>query len=827
MSEEYSPQESQVDASRQVKRALPRRYHEFFNLAPDSYLITDLQGIICEANRAAQALLDFTLDSLAGKPIAAIVAEEDREEFCSRQAQLKASSLAPDGAQEPAVASLEWKTRLRPQGGQPFQAALSVTILHDFAGQPESLLWGMHKIGDCEQGLDELRIARENLDPQLTASLVELQAFEEKCRLLTEQILDLDNREFKFRSIVEQSQDAIILADENGLINEWNRAAVQIIGLKRVDVLGCPLWEVILKIVDDEDFISNFAYFQAVHQDLGKVQKLPWLNKLVETKIRLPDGTQRYIQMSFFSIRTENGLMSGSISRDITKRKQLELALQESSLQLESQKHFITRIIESIPSSLVVIDHSMRVVSANHNFLEKTHREVQSVLGRKVGDIFPQVLLEYTRLNQRVQEVFHTGKAIDGGKVVYRAPNLPSRTYYYRLIPIYSSPHQTAEAGQVENVMVLMDDVTEREQLGEEVRRIERHLASLVECANDLVISMDPHGQIITWNRAAEMTSGLKAEQVKGHSWISVCVPEQQSPLNDILEKLAHGANVQHIEAGLLTAGGEEVPIAWSCSPMNDDVGKIVGIVAVGRDLTENRQMQDQLIQSAKMASLGVMAGGIAHELRNPLGIISASAQLLQESPEDVQLRNQGLQKISIATQRASLIIENLLKFTRSEGVRVKREIDLHAVLDETLALMSPQITLQKVVLERKNLPDFPHVYGSREMLQQVFINLILNACNSMSGGGTLTITVGTNAYQEVEIRFSDTGSGISPENIPKIFDPFFTTMPVGKGVGLGLSISHSIIRQHHGAIEVQSQVGRGSTFIVRLPGRSGIQNGI
>ncbi len=823
MSEEYPPQENPVDTSRQVKQALSQRYHEFFNLAPDSYLITDLQGIICEANRAAQALLDLPLEDLAGKSITSVIAEEDREEFRSRQAQLQANSLTRDGALTPALVPPEWKARLQPQAGRVLGAALSVTTLPDSTGRPANLLWGLHEISDSRQELDRLRETGEDLDRRLTACLFQMQASEENCRLLTEQILDLDNREFKFRSIVEQSQDGIILADENGLINEWNWAAVKITGLDRVDVLGFPLWEVILQIVDDEDFIADFAHYQAIHQSPYTVDLQSSLDKLVETRIRLSDGTQRYIQMSFFGIRTENGYMSGSIARDITQRKQLELALQESSLQLESQKHFITRIIESIPSSLVVIDHSLRVVSANHNFLEKMHRDVQSVLGHKVEDVFPQVLLEYTRLSQRVHEVFHTGRAVDGGKVAYRAPNLPSRTYYYRLIPIYSSPHKTAEAGQVENVMILMDDVTEREQLGEEMRRIERHLASLVECANDLVISMDPHGQIITWNWAAEMTSGLKADQVKGHSWISVCVPEQQSPLNGILEKLAHGANVQHIEAGLLTADGEEVPIAWSCSPMNDDVGAVVGIVAVGRDLTENRQMQDQLIQSAKMASLGVMAGGIAHELRNPLGIISASAQLLQESPEDVQLRNQGLQKISIATQRASLIIENLLKFTRSEGVRMKREIDLHAMLDETLALLSPQITLQKVVLERKNLPDFPHVYGSQEMLQQVFINLILNACNSMSGGGTLTITVGTNAYQEVEIRFSDTGSGISPENISKIFDPFFTTMPVGKGVGLGLSISHSIIRQHHGTLEVQSQVGKGSTFIVRLPGRSGI----
>jgi len=227
--------------------------------------------------------------------------------------------------------------------------------------------------------------------------------------------------------------------------------------------------------------------------------------------------------------------------------------------------------------------------------------------------------------------------------------------------------------------------------------------------------------------------------------------------------------------------------------------------------------LEAQLIQTAKMASLGVMAGGIAHELRNPLGIVSASAQLLLEHSDDGQLRPQCAQKIHAATQRASMIIENLLKFARPMGERMG-EVDLNAVLEETLVLLAHQMTLQKVTLLKEFQTDLPKVYGNAGLLQQVFTNLILNARSAMPQGGTLMVTTRATEAGEVEMRFRDTGCGMPPENLPKIFDPFFTTMPVGQGIGLGLSISYSIIQQHQGTIEVESEVDQGSTFIIRLP---------
>lgn len=250
---------------------------------------------------------------------------------------------------------------------------------------------------------------------------------------------------------------------------------------------------------------------------------------------------------------------------------------------------------------------------------------------------------------------------------------------------------------------------------------------------------------------------------------------------------------------------------------MMNDNGDVTGIVAIGRDLTEQRRLEAQLIQSTKMASLGVMAGGIAHELRNPLGIISASAQLLQDHLDDPNMQGECTKKIHDATKRASLIIENLLKFARPMTVRMQM-IDVNSVLEETFAIMTHQLVLQQVSLVKHLAPNLPEVYGNPALLQQVFTNLILNACNAMVEPGRLTVATRGHASNLVEIQFEDTGCGIAADALPKIFDPFFTTRPIGKGTGLGLSISYSIIQQHRGEIAVRSAAGVGSTFVVSLP---------
>jgi PAS domain S-box-containing protein len=487
-------------------------------------------------------------------------------------------------------------------------------------------------------------------------------------------------------------------------------------------------------------------------------------------------------------------------------------ALQTARLydELANSEQFINRILESVPISLVVIDQKLRIVSANKNFLSKARYNERQMIGRPISQLFPPVLMRYLQLETKISAVFSSGQIFDGEKMVYRAPGLITRVYYYRLIPIKSGQ-------QVENVLLLMEDITEREQLGKDVLRAERYLASVIDWASDLVVSMSPLGEVITWNRAAERVSGLTLDQVRGKSFLSLCAADQRRALDTQLHRLTQGEESIATEASLITSNPQQqVDVAWNCSAMRDDTGVVVAVVAVGRDLTERRRLESQLAQSAKMASLGVMAGGIAHEIRNPLAIIAASAQLLEEHADDPELRQQCTQKIVTSAQRASLIIEHLLKFAHPPQERY-RLLNIHATLEETFTLLAHQLLVAQVALHRDFSPDVPRIYGNPELLQQVFTNLILNACNAMPQGGHLTVQ--SRLLDDlIELRFSDSGHGIADEHVAKIFDPFFTTRAVGKGTGLGLSISYSIVQQHHGTMEAVSEPSQGATFIIRLP---------
>jgi PAS domain S-box-containing protein len=470
-----------------------------------------------------------------------------------------------------------------------------------------------------------------------------------------------------------------------------------------------------------------------------------------------------------------------------------------------------TVLLDSIPSSVLILDRSLRVTFANRNFLEKARRRAETTIGRRMEEVFPAAILDYTQLDQRARGVFQDGRSFDGGKMTYRAPSVPQRVYYYSLAPLRSG---TLVAG----VLLMMHDITEQERLTQDVRRAERHLASVVESANDLVVSMRPDGHIMTWNQAAERISGFPVGQVIGRDLAELCLPEGQEQMRALLNVVSQGESGKTHELNLRTRQGKVIPVAWACSPMWDEQGRVAALVAVGRDLTERHLLEAQLFQSAKMASLGVMAGGIAHQLRNPLGAASAAAQLMLRDPDNQELGRQCAQKIYEGIKRASAIIESLLRFARPDSGAFGA-VQVNDVIEDTVAMLRHQANLGQVQVDTDLAPGLPLVAANASALQQVFTNLFLNACQAMPTGGRLAVQSRlADATQQIQIDFADTGCGIPPEDLNQVFDPFFTTRPVGQGVGLGLTIAYSIAQQHGGNIQVRSAVGVGSTFAVELP---------
>lgn len=466
-------------------------------------------------------------------------------------------------------------------------------------------------------------------------------------------------------------------------------------------------------------------------------------------------------------------------------------------------------LLDAIPSSVLLIDRDMRIVSANWNFLEKSRRSASNTIGLRLKDVFPPIILDQMNINHRIREVFEKNNPTHGERMTYRVPRLPMRTYYYRVLPV-------SWGDTVERAMLLMDDITEQVRLAEEVRRVERHLSSVVESASDIVLSTDTAGNILTWNTAAEKISDLSLDLVRDRPFWEFCSKDSQEEVRRCLKSLTMGRERFTAEWDLLSQHGGPIPVSWVLSPIKDAQLKPVGIVAVGRDLTESRKFEMQLLQSQKLAALGVMAGGIAHEIRNPLAISSSAAQFLMEEDIEADFRKECAQKIHNGIHRASAVIENLLRFARAPVKSDFERVNLSALLEETLELVANQAKIEKIAIRALFPKDPLFVSGVASLLQQVFMNLLLNGIQAMPDGGKLGVSLRSD-NGEVLVHIKDSGAGIPHGDMDKIFDPFYTTSPVGQGTGLGLSLCYSILKQHFGSIEVHSVKGRGTGFTVRL----------
>ena len=466
-------------------------------------------------------------------------------------------------------------------------------------------------------------------------------------------------------------------------------------------------------------------------------------------------------------------------------------------------------LLNAIPSSVLLVGRDLRITLANRNFLERSRRTREETLDRRLPEVFPPAIVDHTEIVRRIQSVFETNKPTTGERISYRAPGGLMRIYYYRVLPL-------SDRDNVEFAILVMEDVTERERLSEDIRRMERHLRTVVESTSEIILSTDPEGRILSWNQSAEQISGYTPQEVEGKPFWDFCAPEHQAGVRRSFSERTAGKTPQRPEWNLVTKSGKEVPVSWICSPMMDDQGETIGMVGVGHNLTEGRKFEAQLLQAQKLAALGVMAGGIAHELRNPLAICSSAAQFLMEEEITPEFRRECAQKMQQGMKRASGIIDHLLKFTRPSERGGLAKLDLLAVLKETLALVADQAKIQDITVQAQ-LPDTPvFVHGDAHMLQQVFMNLFLNAIHAMPAGGRLRVAVETTLHQ-VSVQVADTGHGIAAADLGNIFDPFYSKSNGRRGTGLGLPLCYAIVQQHAGAIEVDSAPGQDTVFTVRL----------
>jgi PAS domain S-box-containing protein len=352
----------------------------------------------------------------------------------------------------------------------------------------------------------------------------------------------------------------------------------------------------------------------------------------------------------------------------------------------------------------------------------------------------------------------------------------------------------------------------------DELARLKEFSENIIESVNVGILAVDFDGRITTWNSALEEIFGIARERALRRSIDSVFDRDLIDTIQNVVGSEGWALrDTRHIyKYNAATEDGRPLTLNISLAPFEAARGVVTGTLVVIENVTERVQLEHQLLEREKLSSIGLLAAGVAHEVNTPLAGISSYAQmLLQQIAENDPKRNL-LEKIHIQTLRASGIVNNLLNFSRTGDAQF-RELDLNRVLDDTLQLLEPQLRNARFEITRNYGAHLQPAYGSASKLQQVFMNLILNARDAMPSGGRLTIH--TRAVDSsLVIDFRDTGVGIAPENIARIYDPFFTTKDVGQGTGLGLALSYGIIQEHNGRIFVESRPGEGTHFTIKLP---------
>jgi PAS domain S-box-containing protein len=355
------------------------------------------------------------------------------------------------------------------------------------------------------------------------------------------------------------------------------------------------------------------------------------------------------------------------------------------------------------------------------------------------------------------------------------------------------------------------------EEKAGQYERLKEFNENIVESISVGVMAVDLEDRIESWNSQMEVMFALPRRDAVGRPMTEVLPPS-------FLEEFYRVRQTQGIhnlyKFRLNTPAGESRVTNIAIAPLVSKSFSVIGRLIIVDDITERIELESQLSQAEKLSSIGLLAAGVAHEVNTPLAVISSYAQMLSKQVNGDNKQSALLEKITRQTFRASEIVNSLLNFSRTSSTEFA-DVDLNRVIKDTLTLLEHQFKTARINVQQELYPELPPIQGNTGKLQQVFLNLFLNAKDAMPGGGTLTIST-VNGHK-VQVRVADTGTGIAQEHIHRIYDPFFTTKNKPKtghsgGTGLGLSVTYGIIQEHAGKIRVDSTPGHGTTFIMEFP---------
>jgi len=506
------------------------------------------------------------------------------------------------------------------------------------------------------------------------------------------------------------------------------------------------------------------------------------------------------------------------LADDLKKKRDI---IQQLTVDLEDLSSYILDLMGTIPHPVYVVNATGIIIDGNEALEQLTGWSLEELLGQRHRVIFAEEATAEEVEKETVEKGYLKGK------------ELMLLTKQGERIPVCMFTRaRTDDAGNVSYVATLID-MTEHQRTEGELRQSEKRYRLLAENAADVIWTVDMNMRLTYISPSVTHLLGYSVQESMAKKMEEVFTPASfEVAMKALAEEVAienmENKNLSRsrtLELELICKDGSIIPVEINCSFLRNPDERAVEILVIARDISERkqaeereRQMQQELSLSSRLASIGELASGVAHEINNPLTAVIGFSQMLmgRDIPKDIQ---QDLKIVNDNAQRVAKIVKNLLIFARQRE-EAKEYVDINSVVLRVLELRTYEMKLSNIAVITQLTPDLPWTMANTGQLQQVFLNIILNAEQAMTKAhnkGKLSVKtqqIGNN----IRVSFEDDGPGIARENLDSIFDPFFTTKGVDGGTGLGLSLSYGIIKEHNGGIYARSELGKGATFFIELP---------
>jgi two-component system NtrC family sensor kinase len=600
--------------------------------------------------------------------------------------------------------------------------------------------------------------------------------------------------EEKFRTIFENSAVAIMVTDENERIVSWNNFTEFLLGMGKDDLHGKPVSSLYPK-----------AEWKKI-RSLNIRQK--GMQHHLETKVMRKDKEILDVDLSVSVFRGPDGEVAGSIGiiADITDRKwaQGQLQLAEESFKT---------IFENSAVAITVTDENERIASWNKftEFLLKMDRDDLHM--SPVSSLYPEAEWQKIRSHHiRQKGMQHHLET----KVVRKDQEIIDVDLS---VSVFKGPD-----GKVTGSVGIMADITQRKRAQEQLHLAEENYRTIFENSAVAITVTDENERITSWNRFTEFLLGMTKDDLYMKP-VSTLYPEAEwEKIRS--ENIRQKGMQHHLETRIVRKDNQTIDVDLSVSVFKGPDGAVVGSIGVLKDITERKRAEQekqrteqQLQLAGRLAAVGELAAGVAHELNNPLAAVQAFAQFLSSDVGLDESIRDDVETIYKEAHRAARITSNLLSFARRHEPE-RKLISINEVIETTLELHAYHMKVNNIEVMTELDPGLPKTMADFHQMQQVFVNILTNAEQAMSeahGEGKLVVAT-RKTGDVIQATVTDDGPGILEENMRSMFDPFFTTKEVGKGTGLGLDICRGIVQEHGGRIEATSELGSGTTFAVEIP---------